>query len=67
MDCRGITTEQSWFDYTRTGFPLVYQYHVLLQQTTDQFVYFIPGDLSANGAVPAQQMRLLLKYFGLTN
>jgi len=52
----GITAEQSWFDYSRTGFPSGLQIS-LLATTSDRPVrlYYVAGELSSNGAnVPSQ-------------
>jgi hypothetical protein len=52
----GITAEQSWFDYSRTGFPTGLPVS-LLASTPDRPVrlMYIAGELSSNGAnVPAQ-------------
>lgn len=53
----GITAEQSWFDYNRTGFPSNLPIS-LLATTADRPVrlFYVAGELSSNGAnVPTPQ------------
>ena len=52
----GITAEQSWFDYSRTGYPSNLPIS-LLASTTNRPVrlFYVAGELSSNGAnVPSQ-------------
>ena len=53
----GITAEQSWFDYTRTGFPAGLPLPLNYSKTTDRPVrlFYPAGEYSSNGEnVPAQ-------------
>ena len=53
----GITAEQSWFDYSRTGYPAGLPIS-LLASTPDRPVrlFYVSGELSSNGAnVPKPQ------------
>jgi Starch-binding associating with outer membrane len=61
----GITAEQSWFDYNRTGFPTGLPIS-LLATTPDRPVrlMYVASELSANGAnVPAQPDAFTAKVF----
>lgn len=61
----GITAEQSWFDYSRTGFPANLPIS-LTATTSDRPVrlFYTAGELSANGAnVPAQPNAFTAKIF----
>lgn len=61
----GITAEQSWFDYSRTGFPAGLPIS-LLASTADRPVrlYYTAGEISSNGAnVPAQPNAFTAKVF----
>jgi len=61
----GLTAEQSWFDYTRTGYPTGLP-KSLLGTSADRPVrlYYPAGELSANGAnVPAQPNAFSVKVF----
>ncbi len=61
----GITAEQSWFDYSRTGFPS--NLPVSLQATTSDRpvrLFYPAGELSSNGAnVPTQPDAFSAKIF----
>jgi len=53
----GITAEQSWFDYTRTGYPSGLPLPLNYTKTTDRPVrlFYPAGEYSSNGEnVPAQ-------------
>jgi hypothetical protein len=61
----GITAEQSWFDYSRTGFPSNLPIS-MLASTPDRPVrlFYISDEISANGAnVPAQPNAFTDKIF----
>ena len=61
----GITAEQSWFDYTRTGFPSGLPISALAS-TTDRPVrlYYTASEISANGAnIPTQPNAFTGKIF----
>ena len=61
----GITAEQSWFDYSRTGYPSNLPIS-LLATTPDRPVrlYYVAGELSSNGAnVPTQPNAFTAKVF----
>jgi hypothetical protein len=61
----GITAEQSWFDYTRTGFPAGLP-KSLLAATPDRPVrlFYTAGEISSNGKnVPAQPNAFTAKVF----
>lgn len=61
----GITAEQSWFDYSRTGFPANLP-KSLLASTPDRPVrlFYVAGELSSNGAnVPSQPDAFTAKIF----
>jgi len=61
----GLTAEQSWFDYSRTGFPSGLPVS-LLASTPDRPVrlFYVAGELSSNGAnVPAQPNAFTSKVF----
>ncbi len=61
----GITAEQSWFDYNRTGYPAGLPIS-LLASTADRPVrlFYVAGELSSNGAnVPAQPNAFTDKIF----
>lgn len=61
----GITAEQSWFDYSRTGFPAGLPIS-LLATTPNRPVrlFYVAGELSSNGAnVPTQPNAFTSKVF----
>jgi hypothetical protein len=61
----GITAEQSWFDYSRTGYPSGLPIS-LLATTPDRPVrlFYVAGELSSNGAnVPTQPNAFTAKVF----
>lgn len=62
----GITAEQSWFDYNRTGFPSGLPIPLNYSTTTDRPVrlFYTAGELSSNGAnVPTQPNAFTSKIF----
>jgi hypothetical protein len=62
----GITAEQSWFDYSRTGYPSGVPIPLNYNATTDRPVrlFYPAGEYSSNGAnVPTQPNAFTAKIF----